>query len=143
MTISISIFIVMNNCPLKQPWALKRVWAVTGQNDTILPSTLERVRWSAHNCQAFFRLFVVRRRPWRPAHPQHAACSIRAVTRQKGTRATQPYSSCTCPCCHLHPSHNRQAGIHQCTSCGLMLHKKRELSLQQRKGRGLERSLWQ
>jgi hypothetical protein len=50
-------------------------------------------------------------------------------------------TSCTCPRCHMAQSHTKRQGIHQCRSCGLMLHKKREVSLQASKGRGLERSL--
>lgn len=61
----------------------------------------------------------------------------------RGGGASLPHSSCTCPRCHMPHSHNGQQGSHQCTVCGLMLHKKKELRLQieSRKGRGRERSL--
>ena len=49
--------------------------------------------------------------------------------------------SCTCPRCHMPQRHNGHQGSHECPSCGFMLHKKKELSLKKRRGRGLERSL--
>jgi hypothetical protein len=50
-------------------------------------------------------------------------------------------TSCTCPRCHMPQSHNGHRGSHQCPACGLMLHKKKELSLRRamEQGRGLER----
>ena len=55
--------------------------------------------------------------------------------------AARAHSSCTCPRCHFPQNHDSR-GIHSCTSCGLMLHKKKELRLQResQKGRGLEAS---
>ena len=50
-------------------------------------------------------------------------------------------SSCTCPRCHMQQSHTGHRGCHQCPSCGLMLHRKKEQTLQRRRGRGLERAL--
>jgi hypothetical protein len=58
-----------------------------------------------------------------------------------GGPARSMHTTCTCPRCHMPQTHERQRGIHQCMSCGLMLHKKRAVSLQARKGRGLERAL--
>lgn len=58
----------------------------------------------------------------------------------RGARPAQTHTSCTCPRCHFQQSHDLH-GSHSCMSCGIMLHKKKELSLQKRKGRGLERSL--
>jgi hypothetical protein len=54
-----------------------------------------------------------------------------------------PQSVCSCPRCHMPHAHNGQRASHQCSSCGLMLHQKKERSLirQRDKGRGLERSL--
>ena len=57
----------------------------------------------------------------------------------RGGKPVRLHTSCSCPRCHFPQSHNGQTGIHECVSCGQMLHKKRELSLQ-RKGRGWERS---
>ena len=54
-------------------------------------------------------------------------------------RILKTHTSCTCPRCHFPQSHDAH-GAHTCVSCGLNLHKKKELSLQ-RKGRGWERSL--
>jgi hypothetical protein len=50
-------------------------------------------------------------------------------------------TSCTCPRCHMPQSHNGHRGSHQCPSCGLMLHTKKEQSLRRalEQGRGLER----
>lgn len=59
----------------------------------------------------------------------------------RGGRPARIHHTCTCPRCHFPQTHNKHAGSHQCAACGLMLHKKRELSLQKDKGRGLERSL--
>jgi hypothetical protein len=54
-----------------------------------------------------------------------------------------PLSSCECPRCHMPQLHTRRQGSHLCSSCGLMLHRKKELRLQRkpRMERGLERSL--
>jgi hypothetical protein len=51
------------------------------------------------------------------------------------------HSTCTCPRCHMPQSHNGHRGSHQCPTCGLMLHKKKEQSLRRalEQGRGLER----
>jgi hypothetical protein len=59
----------------------------------------------------------------------------------QGVRPAPTHASCTCPRCHFSQTHNRQNGIHSCVSCGQMLHKKKALSLQQRKEREWERSL--
>lgn len=56
-----------------------------------------------------------------------------------GGRIAKTHPSCTCPRCHFPQSHDSH-GAHTCVSCGMNLHKKRELSLQ-RKGRGWDRSL--
>ena len=56
-----------------------------------------------------------------------------------GGRPARTPTTCTCPRCHFPQMHDRH-GVHSCVSCGRVLHKKRELSLQ-RKGRGWERSL--
>jgi hypothetical protein len=56
-----------------------------------------------------------------------------------GGPARSAHTTCTCPRCHYPQAHNRQTGSHQCASCGIMLHKKRQLSLQ-RQGRRLERT---
>jgi hypothetical protein len=60
---------------------------------------------------------------------------------QGGRPAQRTHLTCTCPRCHFAQTHHHKGGIHQCVSCGLMLHKKRERSWQQVKGRGLERAL--
>jgi hypothetical protein len=65
-----------------------------------------------------------------PAHAPHGG---------RPTRST--HTTCTCPRCHYPQTHNRQTDSHQCVSCGIMLHQKRALVRQQRKGRGLERAL--
>ena len=57
----------------------------------------------------------------------------------RGVRTSQTHKSCTCPTCHFHQSHNSH-GVHECISCGRILHKKRELS-RERKGRAWDRSL--
>lgn len=57
----------------------------------------------------------------------------------RGASSTKVHTSCTCPRCHFPQSHDGH-GIHSCVSCGRILHKKRELTLQ-RKGRAWERSL--
>ena len=59
----------------------------------------------------------------------------------RGVRPAPTHTSCTCPRCHFSQLHTGQRGSHQCMSCGVMLHKKQELSLQRRKGREWERSL--
>ena len=56
-----------------------------------------------------------------------------------GGRSSRNHASCTCPNCHFLQSHDSH-GVHGCISCGRLLHKKRELSLE-RKGRGWERSI--
>jgi len=50
-------------------------------------------------------------------------------------------TSCTCPRCHFTHLHDKQQGSHSCPSCGLLLSKKREITLQHGKGRGRELSL--
>ena len=52
-------------------------------------------------------------------------------------------ASCECPRCHLAHTHDRRQGSHLCSSCGLMLHRKKEFRLQRKKRqeRGLELSL--
>jgi hypothetical protein len=57
----------------------------------------------------------------------------------RGVRTSQTHKSCTCPTCHFQQSHDSH-GIHECVSCGRILHKKRELS-RERKGRAWDRSL--
>ena len=57
----------------------------------------------------------------------------------RGVRPASIQNTCTCPRCHFPQSHDRH-GVHSCVSCGRILHKKRELTLQ-RKGRGWDRSL--
>jgi hypothetical protein len=57
----------------------------------------------------------------------------------RGVRPASIQNTCTCPRCHFPQSHDRH-GSHGCISCGRILHKKRELTLQ-RKGREWERSL--
>jgi hypothetical protein len=54
-------------------------------------------------------------------------------------RPARIQTTCTCPRCHFPQVHDRH-GVHSCVSCGRILHKKRERTLQ-RKGRGWERSL--
>lgn len=61
--------------------------------------------------------------------------------RHRGVKPPPSQSSCTCPRCHMPQNHNGHRGSHLCASCGLMLHKKKEQTLQRRKGRGLERAL--
>jgi hypothetical protein len=59
----------------------------------------------------------------------------------RGGRAPKiAYTSCTCPRCHF-PQHHDSRGVHSCPTCGLMLHKKKELTLTRSRERGLERSL--
>ena len=53
--------------------------------------------------------------------------------------SSKVHASCTCPRCHFPQSHDGR-GVHTCVSCGRILHKKREQTLQ-RKGREWERSL--
>jgi hypothetical protein len=52
------------------------------------------------------------------------------------------HPSCTCPRCLMPQSHIGHRGSHQCPACGLMLHKKKALSLKRalEQGRGLERA---
>jgi hypothetical protein len=57
----------------------------------------------------------------------------------RGIRVARIPTTCTCPRCHFPQSHDGH-GVHSCTSCGRILHKKRELTLQ-RKGREWERSI--
>jgi hypothetical protein len=57
----------------------------------------------------------------------------------RGGMTSKVHTSCTCPNCHFPQSHDRH-GSHSCVSCGRILHKKREPTLQ-RKGREWERSL--
>jgi len=57
----------------------------------------------------------------------------------RGARTSQTHKSCTCPTCHFPQSHDSH-GVHECVSCGRILHKKRELS-RERKGRVWDRSL--
>jgi hypothetical protein len=73
-------------------------------------------------------------RAYLPANPQErSSAPIISV------RSSKSHRSCTCPTCHFHQSHDSH-GVHECVSCGRILHKKRELSLQ-RKGRAWERSI--
>jgi hypothetical protein len=57
----------------------------------------------------------------------------------RGATPARIHTSCTCPRCHFSQSHDSH-GVHSCVSCGRILHKKREPTLQ-RKGREWERSL--
>jgi hypothetical protein len=66
--------------------------------------------------------------------------AIPASVPHGGGPARSAHTTCTCPRCHYPQTHDRQRGSHQCAACGIMLHKKRELSLQQGKGRGWERA---
>jgi hypothetical protein len=66
---------------------------------------------------------------------------IPASATHSGGPARRAHPTCTCPRCHMPQTHERKRGMHQCISCGLMLHQKRAVSLQARKGRGLERTL--
>jgi hypothetical protein len=59
--------------------------------------------------------------------------------RIRGVRPASIHNTCTCPRCHFPQSHDGH-GAHSCPSCGRILHKKRELTLQ-RKGRAWERSI--
>jgi hypothetical protein len=56
-----------------------------------------------------------------------------------GVRSSKRHASCVCPTCHFPQAHDSH-GVHECVSCGRIMHKKRELSLQ-RKGRAWERSI--
>jgi hypothetical protein len=73
-------------------------------------------------------------------YPSRTTIRDHMMARPRWGRA--PLSSCECPRCHMPQSHTRRQGSHLCSSCGLMLHKKKEMSLKKVvKGRGLERSL--
>jgi hypothetical protein len=61
--------------------------------------------------------------------------------RHRGGKPPRSQSSCTCPRCHMPQAHNGHRGSHVCQSCGFMLHKKKEQTLQRGRGRGLERAL--
>jgi hypothetical protein len=52
--------------------------------------------------------------------------------RSRWGRPPPLHSSCTCPHCHFPQLHDRR-GIHSCPSCGILLHKKKELTLERRK----------
>jgi hypothetical protein len=58
---------------------------------------------------------------------------------QWGRSPKRAPASCTCPRCHFPQVHEKR-GSHSCPSCGFLLHKKREQTLQRRKGGGWERS---
>jgi hypothetical protein len=47
-----------------------------------------------------------------------------------------PLRTCACPRCEAVHVHNRQNPVHQCASCGLMLHRQKQISLQPRKEAG-------
>ena len=49
-------------------------------------------------------------------------------------------TSCTCPRCHASQEHQVPHKVHQCDSCGFILHRGKQLRLQQRKEVGWERS---
>jgi hypothetical protein len=71
---------------------------------------------------------------------RHDNSNVLLPHRERWGRAhTKPHTSCTCPRCHAHQRHDRR-GSHSCQSCGLILHKKKEPTLQRRKGAGWERS---
>ena len=73
-------------------------------------------------------------RPYISSHPQ-----VDKTTHIARVRFSKSHASCTCPNCHFLQSHDSH-GVHGCVSCGRILHKKRELSLE-RKGRAWERSI--
>jgi hypothetical protein len=73
-------------------------------------------------------------RSYLPANPQE-----RKPSHIAGGGSSKSHPSCTCPNCHFLQSHDSH-GVHGCVSCGRLLHKKRELSLE-RKGRAWDRSL--
>jgi hypothetical protein len=86
--------------------------------------------------------------PWQEQTPPPSLKSGKYRTYQKqpeqagaGGGVSPAQRSCTCPRCHMAQSHNGQRESHQCQSCGFMLHKKKELKLEKKRGRGLERSL--
>jgi hypothetical protein len=68
--------------------------------------------------------------------------TLPSLQRHRGGKPPRSQSSCTCPRCHMPQSHNGHRGSHLCQSCGLMLHKKKELSRRRAldRGRGLERA---
>jgi hypothetical protein len=73
---------------------------------------------------------------------QSASHSLLPPThRGGGVPKIVPPTSCTCPRCHRPQTHTGHRGSHLCASCGLMLHKKNEQTLQRSRGRGLERAL--
>ena len=67
--------------------------------------------------------------------------TLQPARQRLGGGVHSPQNTCSCPRCHMPHSHNGQQGSHQCMACGLMLHTKKELSLQKGRGRGLEHSL--
>jgi hypothetical protein len=73
-------------------------------------------------------------RAYLPAKPQE-----RKTAPIIGVRSSKSHASCICPTCHFPQAHDSH-GVHECVSCGRIMHKKRELS-RERKERGWERSL--
>jgi hypothetical protein len=86
--------------------------------------------------------------PWQERFPsprltigKYSTYRKQSAQQSRDKDASPPPRSCTCPRCHMAQSHNGQRESHQCQSCGFMLHKKKGLKLEKKRGRGLERSL--
>jgi hypothetical protein len=92
-------------------------------------NTRERLRLSNS-----YRLKYINARPYLPANQQPGK-----TAHISGVMSSKNHASCTCPNCQYLQSHDSH-GVHGCVSCGRILHKKREPSLE-RKGRVWERSL--
>ena len=67
-----------------------------------------------------------------------AYLQTRNTPHARGVRGVR-FHTCTCPRCHFSQAHDSH-GVHGCVSCGRMMHKKREPTLE-RKERAWERSL--
>jgi len=86
------------------------------------------------------------RLPWQESYSQQplktgkytslsflSAVSISDSQAFRGRVQTKGHTSCTCPRCHF-PQHHDRRGMHSCSSCGITLHKKKEQTIERRKG---------
>jgi hypothetical protein len=99
-----------------------------GQNSGMHPRDRGGVNFSKNKAPLHHE-----KQPYLTVNPQ-----IYKTPHVRGMRGVR-FHSCTCPRCHFSQAHASH-GAHGCISCGHMLHKKREPTLE-RKGRAWERSI--
>ena len=116
---------------------IREATALSLQQRRFLDRGVSRLPWQEPESQPILKSGKYTAQPSR-THDQKSAPQSPMLRWGRPPRLAHP--SCTCPRCHMPQTHDRR-GSHGCTACGLMLHKKKALSLQKRRGRGRERSL--